>query len=96
MGNLASIESQEEQDSAFLLTGSSGAWIGLNDILVEGTFEWVDRSTLSYTNWKSGQPNNVTGQNCVWMRRNDQTEPGTWDDVVCGGSRAYLCERPAL
>ena len=39
---------------------SDGAWIGLSDVLQEGTFAWRDGSELSYTNWKTNNLNNAS------------------------------------
>ena len=33
-------------------------WIGVNDIDEEGTFVSTDGSVLTYTNWRTGEPNN--------------------------------------
>ncbi|MCX5886271.1 MAG: C-type lectin domain-containing protein [Proteobacteria bacterium] len=38
-------------------------WIGLNDINVEGNFEWVSGEPVTYTNWWEGEPNNQSGNN---------------------------------
>ncbi|MFO0827032.1 MAG: lectin-like protein [Phycisphaerales bacterium] len=51
-------------------------FIGFNDQLIEGTFQWVNHSTSTYTNWASGEPNN-SGDN------EDFAEMGTdgkWND----------------
>merc|ERR1719369_1779669 len=39
---LASVETEEEYNAVFSLTGSTGAWIGLADFLDEGNFSWID------------------------------------------------------
>ena len=71
---------------------SNGAWIGLSDILQEGTFSWRDGSELSYTNWKTSNPNNANDeQHCVWARGDD----GTWDDIVCRRTEEYICQKTA-
>merc|ERR1711910_10960 len=86
---LATIESQAEQDGVYALTGDAGAWIGLADFLDEGNFAWVDGTTVSYTNWRPNQPNNGgDNQHCAWVRPD-----GGWDDVVCGKTNAYVCQK---
>ena len=87
--NLASIESQEEQDALYALTGDIGAWIGLTDFLDEGVFSWVDGAAVTYNNWMAGQPNNgENNQHCVWI-----TLDGEWDDVTCKEIKSYICQK---
>ena len=86
---LASIESQMEQDYVSDLASTSGAWIGLQDFLNEGTFTWVDKSPVNFTNWRANQPNNNNNnQHCTWVRPD-----GKWDDVLCNKEQAYLCQK---
>ena len=74
------------------MMSSNGAWIGLSDILQEGTFSWRDGSELTYTNWKTSNPNNANDeQHCVWARGDD----GTWDDIVCRRTEEYICQKTA-
>lgn len=89
-GTLATVETQQQQDVLASLLGPEGAWIGLSDILNEGTFTWRDDSPLLYTNWKTnGQPNNANGnQHCVQARPD-------WDDTVCGKVQPYVCQLQA-
>jgi len=92
---LASVETEEEYNTVYSLTGSTGAWIGLTDFLDEGNFSWIDGAvydpTTSYTNWMNNQPNNAnTNQHCVWIRPD-----GRWDDITCKKSEAYVCQKTA-
>ncbi|XP_024150515.2 hepatic lectin [Oryzias melastigma] len=86
------------------------AWIGLQDMVQEGTFIWVNgekvKSNLSY--WREMEPNNAiaswdadsSGQDCVAIVP-PKSSSGTkwlnsWDDIICGGKRHFICEVPAL
>ena len=58
-------------------------WIGFNDIANEGAFVWFDGTKSSYTNWRSGEPNNSqytsTGEDCTSKIK----ASGVWNDVPC-------------
>ena len=65
-------------------------WFGLNDISSEGSFVWSDGSTSSYTNWKSGEPNNAGGnEDCAQINRYTD---GTWNDEPCSSGFFFICE----
>ena len=86
-GWLAEIFSLEEQASIndTLLDGI-GYWIGLTDSAEEGHFVWQhSNQSLSWSNWKKGEPNNVyNNQNCVVMINDTLTEHcWQWDDYYC-------------
>ncbi|RXN32701.1 CD209 antigen-like protein [Labeo rohita] len=50
--DLIIINNREEQDIVKSMSGDDAVWIGLTDIDVEGTWKWVDGSTLtSGKNW---------------------------------------------
>ncbi len=65
-------------------------WIGLNDQLQEGLYEWVDGTPFVYSNWQVGQPNNFQGQDCVEL----DTTAGQWNDADCGDFSNIICESP--
>ena len=89
-GSLVTVQSQQEQDALYALTGSTGAWIGLTDFLDEGQFSWVDGSPLTFTNFRAGQPNNAnSNQHCTWIRPD-----GLWDDITCKKQEQYVCQKP--
>lgn len=86
------------------------AWIGLRDMVKEGTYMWVNGDKLKYdvTYWKHLEPNNAmavwdvsqAGQDCVAIVPPKQSGQedwlNSWDDIVCGGKRHYLCETMPL
>ncbi|XP_072019677.1 uncharacterized protein [Amphiura filiformis] len=95
---LAVIHSQEEQDfiAANLHEDPNNElhsyYIGLDDIEIEGQFQWVDGTPLDFTDWKQGEPNNIgSGEDCVglWASRG-----GIWNDNPCTRLNPYICEKP--
>ncbi|XP_067396467.1 C-type lectin domain family 4 member G-like [Emydura macquarii macquarii] len=84
------IENQQEQE--FLTKNSKGKnyWIGLNDIDKEGTFKWIDHSSVSYRNWDQGEPNDDHNrEDCVHILKN-----GKWNDAPCGMNQdGWICEK---
>lgn len=89
--NLISIQSATENacilnDLNRLGYGSGDViWIGFNDEAVEGQFVWYDQSPVVYTNWATGEPNNSgNNENCVQIYPGG-SQPGTWNDLNCGG-----------
>ena len=70
-------------------------WIGLTDSASEGTFAWVDGSATAFTNWLTGEPNNLTtlcgptGEDVVVMNA-----AGKWADRCALDPRAaWVCEK---
>ncbi|NXU93429.1 MRC2 protein, partial [Xiphorhynchus elegans] len=70
--NLLSITEIHEQTYINgLLTGySSTLWIGLNDLDINGGWQWSDNSPLKYLNWESGETRGVvvvlSGRGAAW------------------------------
>ncbi|NWU97742.1 MRC1 protein, partial [Upupa epops] len=53
-------------------------------------FSWLDGSPVHYAVWAQGEPNFAYAQeNCVVLNKKD----GLWNDVNCGFSNGYICER---
>lgn len=89
-GHLAEIN--DEGENAFLanILTLQKAWIGLNDVAVEGHFEWSTGNPLSYSNWYPGQPSNEQGfQDYVAMLSN-----GLWNDEYNNQALEYIMEVP--
>uniref|UniRef100_A0A3B3C874 C-type lectin domain family 17, member A-like n=1 Tax=Oryzias melastigma TaxID=30732 RepID=A0A3B3C874_ORYME len=71
-------------------------WIGLTDGAVEGTWKWVDGSSLTLPFWGEDQPDNGGGissygeEDCAEIRYGF---PGSWNDVSCKNSMKWICEK---
>ncbi|NWS70861.1 MRC1 protein, partial [Crotophaga sulcirostris] len=53
-------------------------------------FSWMDGSPVHYAAWAQDEPNFAGAQeNCVVLNKKD----GLWNDVNCGFSNGYICER---
>lgn len=64
-------------------------WIGLQDILNEGTFSWENGSSATYRNFAPGEPNDGNGSDCVEKRQSD----ALWYDQPCALEKQYACEK---
>jgi hypothetical protein len=75
-------------------------WIGFHDTNASSSqepgngWEWVDGSSVSYTNWASGQPDDWQEEDCGHIYGDN----GTWNDLACWRSgwedisTYYICE----
>jgi len=98
---LASIESQCEQNTVFEVSNKVATWTGGNDKAAEGTFVWpngVEFYTSSaavsgvFSKLSAGfNTASQTTQHCVSLK--DTT--GEWDDIVCSKAQNYVCEKAA-
>ncbi len=87
-GHLAVINSAAENTFLANILTLQSAWIGANDLVTEGTFQWVNGDSFSYTNWYPGQPNNYNyNQHCVEMLNN-----GQWNDQYGHYNLEYIME----
>ncbi|XP_048011324.1 C-type lectin domain family 4 member M-like [Megalobrama amblycephala] len=82
--DLIIINNREEQES---FKTNAEFWIGLNDSDVEGTWKWVDGSTLTSGFWASGQPNMGKEENCAVLN------PLGWYGYPCDNVFKWICER---
>ena len=72
---LVKVESPEESEfiktNVLPTSGKDIYWIGLSDSANEDDWMWTDETQLhsqGYTNWGSGQLDNVNNQDCVLVR----------------------------
>eukprot|EP00964_Phaeocystis_antarctica_P051995 scaffold30402_cov43-Phaeocystis_antarctica.AAC.1 len=88
---LASVQSAEQ--NALLLATAAGneVWIGGTDAASEDAWVWSpSNAPLSYTNWKSGEPNDHgSGEDCLLFNYGG---PGKWNDGTCADNRKYVCQ----
>ncbi|XP_056591958.1 CD209 antigen-like protein C isoform X1 [Triplophysa dalaica] len=84
--DLIIINNKEEQDFVNNITSGAQHWIGLSDSDVEGTWKWVDGSTLTSGFWEVGQPGYHRLENCALS----QPE---WHDYPCTSFFKSICEK---
>ena len=97
-GELARIDTAKQDALVQALAGTSRAFIGLTDRIVEGSFTWEDGTAPDYTNWSPGEPNDsqaVDGEDCVIINwKGDK-----WNDVKCNSnkwSEGFVCSAKAI
>ena len=91
-GDLTSITTERENNYLnTIITSSVGnCWIGLNDKGTEGSYTWIDDTTVSYTNW-TNTPSDDTNSNCVQI---NNAGNGMWESVSCDMTlNSFLCKR---
>jgi ELWxxDGT repeat protein len=80
-GTLATIRSQAEQDWLWTEFGPDNLWIGLEDLDLNGVFEWSSGEPLNFATWCPGQPNGGSqGESVVHMGNYPGWCTGPWND----------------
>ncbi|XP_069835333.1 pulmonary surfactant-associated protein D-like [Dendropsophus ebraccatus] len=88
-GQMASPQNNDENQAVLVIRNQYGvaAWLGMNDIVTEGSFRYPNGNPIIYLNWSPGEPNNLGDEDCVEMYDN-----GKWNDKSCGDNRLVICE----
>merc|ERR1719318_1603330 len=82
------VENAAEANYLEMMSGADDTWIGYQDDLVEGTWQWDDGSAAGYTNWMSGEPDGGMSENCA------VTAGGAdrgWKDEDCDDVKLVAC-----
>uniref|UniRef100_A0A8C7H1A7 C-type lectin domain family 4 member E-like n=1 Tax=Oncorhynchus kisutch TaxID=8019 RepID=A0A8C7H1A7_ONCKI len=89
--DLVIINSREEQTFVFNL--HLRAWIGLTDSVTEGTWKWVDGTSLTTGYWSAGQPDDNGQEDCVEIYYGQDDPVKTWNDENCHKYHDWICEK---
>ncbi|XP_047617973.1 mannose-binding protein A [Phacochoerus africanus] len=80
-----------EENKAIQDMAPNVAFLGITDEVTEGQFMYVTGGRMTYSNWKSNEPNDHgSGEDCVILQRD-----GLWNDISCSSSFLAVCEFPA-
>ena len=88
--HLAVLDNDGEKDA---MRGAIGGdtWLGVTDIVSEGTFFKVTTGVATYLPWDPGEPNNAGGnEDCVELKGSGLNDEG------CDRSHGYACECDGL
>lgn len=89
-GHLAYINSEAEQEFITEITKNYYTALGGWDELSEGEWTWLDSSEMTFTNWRSGEPNNsYPHQNHLYI---NYSGAGKWDDGYDNRMAPFVCE----
>ncbi|XP_072543774.1 macrophage mannose receptor 1-like [Salminus brasiliensis] len=95
--DLATTENQEEMNAVkAALNGTTGIfWIGLRQKPGENNRSWIwsDGSNFSYSDWYTGEPNNLVGDICVQLYSAHEYR---WIDAACHWYNPFVCYDSAL
>ncbi|XP_078594451.1 C-type lectin lectoxin-Lio3-like [Branchiostoma floridae x Branchiostoma japonicum] len=83
---------KDSETNAFLASlepVTGGRWLGVTDTDGDGQWVFEDGQTLTYSNWKDGEPNH--GSNCAAF----YGITSNWDSRHCNHRRGYICQRNA-
>ena len=80
-----------EYDAAFSEFVGSYSYValGVSDVATEGVWLDNDGNAVEFTNWRSGEPNNMGNQDYAIM----YTGSGGWFDVSATDTYKIICEK---
>jgi len=87
--HLATPQSSAENEKVKSIAGGE-AWIGLDDMVTEGKFEWVDGKPVEYTNWAPGEPNDYKISRMKGEDATQMQSSGRWNDMPTTGHDLWV------
>ncbi|XP_014397861.1 PREDICTED: FRAS1-related extracellular matrix protein 1 isoform X1 [Myotis brandtii] len=91
LGSLVTVLSRQHMRWLWDFSGRKPFWIGLNNKVHAGHWEWIGGEPVTFTNWSRGPPRrSKPGKNCVLVQRQ-----GKWQTKDCrkGKAHNYVCSR---
>uniref|UniRef100_A0A8C4U907 FRAS1-related extracellular matrix protein 1 n=1 Tax=Falco tinnunculus TaxID=100819 RepID=A0A8C4U907_FALTI len=91
LGSLASVANEQHMQWLWDFSGRKPFWIGLNDQVNPGHWEWNGGEPVTYINWRRGSYHfPKRGRNCVLVQKR-----GKWQATDCGKVKrnSYICSR---
>nr|XP_051701478.1 FRAS1-related extracellular matrix protein 1 isoform X2 [Oryctolagus cuniculus] len=91
LGSLVSVFSRQHMRWLWDISGRKPFWIGLNDQVHAGHWEWIGGEPVTFTSWRRGPPQRTKpGRSCVLVQR-----LGKWQPKDCrkGKLHNYVCSR---
>uniref|UniRef100_A0A8C4RU84 C-type lectin domain-containing protein n=1 Tax=Erpetoichthys calabaricus TaxID=27687 RepID=A0A8C4RU84_ERPCA len=95
--DLIRISSEMEQNTIATLvntTNSSSVWLRLRQSRIFGFWFWIDETPLSYQNWTSGFPPQISSSHhCAVISKDNNF---LWTSVSCLEKHPFICRSPLI
>ena len=74
---------------------NTSVWIGLNDLKNQGMYSWSDGTSVVWTNWYFGQPDEKDiGKSCTYMNLDRSKKDWMfWRDGNCSREFIFMCKK---